>query len=259
MTPRPKIGFAELLRRGVKWTIFYIIASGDTARYMALRAKTMVFLGMLGIYERANLKALSRFVNTGDIVVDVGAHFGVYTRELSKLVSHRGRVHAFEPQTLVYQSLSSIKFPFENVNLYPIALSNANAEEVFLRVPFIAGGVPEPALATLEEIDAPHMTCSMKVRTLNSYKKELTGVKFIKVDVEGHETTFLDGAREVIIENRPVIQIEDNSGGVILSEYLKETPIPGYGLFVLNGQGELESVVLGGDSKEINFYLIPTA
>src|SRR5512145_3528809 len=88
----------ERLRRWVKWVLFHVVAGTDPQRYIALRRMAMTFLGRAGAYEQAHLRFLRSVVPPGATVVDVGAHFGIYTDALCSLVGASGKVHAFEPQ-----------------------------------------------------------------------------------------------------------------------------------------------------------------
>lgn len=248
-------GFVERLRRGVKWLLFRLVARGDAGRYIDLRSTAMTLLASLRIYEAAHLRFLAKVVKPGDLAVDVGAHFGIYTAALSALVGPRGRVLAFEPQTLVFAALQRKRLPHANADLQQVALSAA-AGRVTLCIPFVAGGVPEPALATLEPIAPPFLTDEIVTRTLDSYKKSLHGLAFVKVDVEGHEIAFLDGARSVLRASRPLVQIEDNTGGHRLAAYLRGGGLPGYTLHVLVG-GSLRRFDARPARRHINFYLVP--
>ena len=248
-------GLVERLRRGVKWLLFRLAARGDTGRYIDLRSRAMTLLAGLRIYQAAHLRFLAKVVGPGDVAVDVGAHFGIYTVALSALVGPRGRVLAFEPQALVFAALRRRRLPHANADLQRVALSAA-AGRVTLRIPFVAGGVPEPALATLEAIAPPYLTDEIVTRTFDSYKESLHGLAFVKVDVEGHEIAFLDGARSVLRASRPLVQIEDNSGGRRLAGYLRGGALPGYALHVLVG-GSLRRFDARQARRQINFYLVP--
>lgn len=51
---------------------------------------------------------------------------------------------------------------------------------------------------------------TVETRTLDSY--ELNNVRFIKMDVEGHEVAVLRGAAETIQRNHPLLIIEGDHG-----------------------------------------------
>jgi FkbM family methyltransferase len=245
----------EHLRRGVKWLLFHVAARKDPQRYLELRCAAMVLLGRLGMYERAHLAHLRRLVVPGALVVDVGAHFGIYTEALCSLVGAGGRVHAFEPQMRVFNALQRLRSSHANLELHRVALSSRGGTRT-LRVPFIMRRIPEPALATLEPLSSPHETDEAVSRTLDSYIDALPGLAFVKVDVEGHEIDFLDGARQVLASCRPIVQIEDNTGGQRLAAYLREGRLPGYVLCVL-AQGDLREFAATSAHVPINFYLVP--
>lgn len=243
----------ERLRRLVKWIFFRILAGGNVRRYIDLRSRTMGMLGTLRLYEREHIRFLRQVVKPGDLVVDVGAHFGVYTAALSALVGARGKVHAFEPQSLVHDALKDTALPHANTEFHRVALSDRAGTQT-LRIPFVLRDVPEPALATLERIAPPFLVDAMATRTLDSYEGSLRGLRFIKVDVEGHELAFLDGAREVLLRERPLVQVEDNSGGGRLAQYLNDGRLPGYTLATLAG-GELRRFPAAAKGT-FNFYLV---
>ncbi len=254
MIDAPRIDGVERLRQRVKWILFRVLAGGDAGRYVDLRRRAMRILGALGLYERDHIGFLQQVVRPGDLVVDVGAHFGVYTVALSALVGARGKVHAFEPQSLVHGALKDTALPHANTEFHRVALSNRAGTQT-LRIPFVLGDVPEPALATLERIAPPFLVDTMTTRTLDSYEGLLHGLRFVKVDVEGHELAFLDGAREVLLRERPLVQLEDNSGGGRLAQYLAEGRLPGYTLATL-ADGRLRRFPAAAKGR-INFYLVP--
>lgn len=245
----------ERWRRWVKWVLFHVVAGTDPQRYIALRRVAMTLLGRAGAYERAQLRFLRSLVPPGATVVDVGAHFGIYTEALCRLVGAGGRVHAFEPQARVFEALQRLQSSHDNLTVHRVALSSRTGTFA-LRTPFLAGGVPEPALATLEPLAAKHRADRVATRTLDSYRELLTGLAFVKVDVEGHEIEFLDGARAVLASCRPVVQIEDNGGGRRLAAYLDEGRLPGYALCTL-ARGALREFDAADARGQINFYLVP--
>lgn len=245
----------ERWRRWVKWVLFHVVAGTDPQRYIALRRVAMTFLGRAGAYERAHLRFLQSVVPPGAIVVDVGAHFGIYTEALCRLVGPGGKVHAFEPQARVFEALQRLQSSHDNLTVHRVALSSRSGT-CALRTPFLEGGVPEPALATLQPVPAAHQADEVATRTLDSYRDQLAGLAFVKVDVEGHEIEFLDGARAVLASSRPIVQIEDNGGGRRLAAYLQQGRLPGYALCTL-ARGALRAFDTATDCGQVNFYLVP--
>ncbi|MGE4061895.1 MAG: FkbM family methyltransferase [Rhodospirillaceae bacterium] len=147
------------------------------------------------------LKMLPAFVPPGRAAIDVGANKGVYTYHLSRLCPH---VYAFEPNPKMYRVLCRT-LP-KNVTAYTCALSDS-AGSAELIVP-IHGGFFSNATGSLNPLKKEHRhgTMSVETRTIDSFK--FTNIGFIKIDVEGFEKTVLLGARETLMRERPVVQVE---------------------------------------------------
>jgi len=232
----------EPIRRLVKRFLF-ALAANDINRYLKLRSKIADFLYWAGLYEQANLSSLREFIKPGDTVVDVGASFGIYTRELLKLVGPKGKVYAFEPLKEVFNLLSA-KVPASlNLHLVNAALGSEACAALSIKVPLISGGIPEPALATLGDPGLNYSEETVKVMRLDDLICDLSGLTFIKVDVEGKEMDFLQGARESIIKFRPVVQFELNDPGR-LPEFQSFAQTLGYS-------------AVSPSPGSINYYLIP--
>ena len=177
---------------------------------MALRSWAMQLATYLNLYERQALAALTLLIKPGDCAIDVGANFGSYTRTLSKLVGQSGQIWAFEPIAAVFEQLRLRTQNMPNVKLFNLALSRQAQQELRLHIPLLAHGVPEPSLASIEQVPKPYQMITIQSDRLDNLTADLKALSFIKVDVEGHESAFLEGAVETIARFRPVIQFEEN-------------------------------------------------
>lgn len=198
--------------------LYHCVCLDNQPRYFALKASAMRVAARLGVYETSYVKRLPFFIRPGSDVVDVGANFGAYTLVMARLVGPSGKVFAFEPLPTAADALSKKCDVLTNVVVLREALSGGQGERetVDLRVPFLAGAVPEPALAALDP--APWAGLGLKtwkvfrvpVRRLDDHLRRFRDISFIKVDVEGHEAAFLMGATETIRRFRPVLQVESS-------------------------------------------------
>jgi FkbM family methyltransferase len=149
------------------------------------------------------LSLLDRIVRADATSVDVGANWGLYTRELARL-SHR--VHAFEPCSQMAALLR--RTSPTNVAVHEIALSD-HAGEADLVIPRV-GDELVPSLASIEPDVASSAESSesehVPVRRLDAMVSD--DVSFVKIDVEGHELSVLHGARGLIARSRPVFLVE---------------------------------------------------
>lgn len=149
----------------------------------------------------AELKILPQIVPRDRIAIDVGANKGVYSHLLARVCQG---VEAFEPNPKIYRILTRT-LP-RNVVAHQVALSDrvGTAE---LIVPMYGGGFSNQT-ASLNPRKRNEGAGVVRVaqRTLDSYG--FSNVGFIKIDVEGFEPAVLAGARETIMRERPVMQVE---------------------------------------------------
>jgi FkbM family methyltransferase len=135
------------------------------------------------------------------VSVDVGANWGLYTRELARLSR---QVHAFEPSHQMAEFLR--RTAPANVAVHEIALSD-HGGEAELVIPRIG----EELVHSLASIE-PHATADdyasehVAVQRLDSIVRE--DVCFVKIDVEGHELHVLDGACGLLDRCRPIFLVE---------------------------------------------------
>jgi FkbM family methyltransferase len=179
------------------------------------------------------LNFIDRIIPNGSVTVDVGAHYGLYTRRLSQL---SGRVHAFEPSHKVARLLRRTSAP--NVSVHEIALSDRVGEADL----FIPRGQDEPVygLASLEPRQASpeQAVVSTKVATARLDAVVREDVAFVKIDVEGHELNVLNGAVDLLEHSQPVFLVEAEDrhrqhATRLLFEFFARRSYRGY--FIRNG------------------------
>ncbi len=249
----------EALRRIVKFILFFGLCLGNRRLYFRYRSFTVRLLALFGLYERRNIALLKKVIRSGDTVIDVGASFGVYTRALSKLVGENGKVVAFEPLVDVFQLLEQTTARCSNVTCVNAGLSD-KSQNCHFRIPLLFKKIPEPALATVEEYSGEIEWSEGTLTTLDEFWKStgLRSVSFIKVDIEGHESAFLRGAKHTIASSRPVIQFEENDFDRNTARYQEFLKTERYEVYYLNG----ERLCRVGSGKSLagqnNFYLFPS-
>ena len=146
---------------------------------------------------------LDRIVPEGAVTVDVGANCGLYTRKLARLSR---QVYAFEPSRKMADLLR--RTSASNVSVHEIALSDqiGNAEL------FIPQDDREPiyGLASLEPrlVSSNKRGVSISVPTARLDAIVHQEVAFVKIDVEGHELSVLNGSVELLEHSQPVFLVE---------------------------------------------------
>jgi FkbM family methyltransferase len=140
------------------------------------------------------LARLASYAARGGTAVDVGAWYGPWTRGLRRIAD---RVVAVEP-TAELARLVAAAFPDVRV-VEAVASDHAGTAELFLP----AGG-PGVGTSSLESGTGTPVT----VTRVTLDELELQEVRFVKLDVEGHEMPALRGAERTIRRDRPLMLIE---------------------------------------------------
>ncbi|WP_024512528.1 FkbM family methyltransferase [Bradyrhizobium sp. ARR65] len=143
-------------------------------------------------YERKFRDLLLTKISEGDLVWDVGANVGLYTRLFADRVGRDGRVIAFEPSPRAFAQLQSSFATEPNVILQQIALSDFDGEADF----YVAERGP-----TVTDSLVVHSGSSASIRTPVKRGDSMYSIKapaIIKIDVEGAELEVLKGMTKVL-------------------------------------------------------------
>jgi FkbM family methyltransferase len=159
-----------------------------------------------GEWCEAELALLRPCVRSGSLVLDIGANIGTHTVPLAKWAGPAGRVIAFEPQRLVFQTLCANVALNGLTNVVCLNKGVGRAPGM-VRVPVLN---PEAALnfgsVRLAGTDGGEPTEIMTVDGLG-----LPACHLMKIDVEGMEAEVLEGAAATIARCRPVLFVENNT------------------------------------------------
>ena len=162
------------------------------------------------------LRYLWGLLRPGNVVVDAGAAFGIYTLVAARRVGPSGCVIAFEPTTETYSFLiRNIELNgFHWVRAFQWALGASEGEALLYHSPY---DLAQSSLAPPDRRISPASHELVRVRTLDNVLDELgfhSRLDVLKVDVEGAEELVLRGAERHITTCRPIIVFEINSSGV---------------------------------------------
>lgn len=211
--PSTVIDQIEELRREV---------SSDRSLFIGKTARDIAFLGDVHdypsvVYEldpKANtilIDALTKeFVGLSGNFVDVGTNVGIVAVTMARALSGRGSVFAFEPSPSTFNLAAGTVAlnKIDNATLFQVAVTNTDTEVVFHTTP------GNSAIASLRKHEFPMLNEWAEVRVqgrrLSSFlNTALTErVALIKVDVEGHELSVLEGALELIERDKPIVVYE---------------------------------------------------
>ena len=161
----------------------------------------------------AETLALPLIINKGDFVIDIGAHVGFFTKDLSSIVDADGLVWSIEPmqQTFDILAYEIRKFRWSNVEAFNVAISDSEGT-VKMEIPHFKGGGESWTDARIFSAETRHpnwRSFTVRTVTLDSLTaKNDRPVSFIKCDAEFHELSCLHGAKETIRRWHPAWLIE---------------------------------------------------
>lgn len=162
-------------------------------------------LDLYGEYSEGEIELFRQVINSGDVVLDVGANIGSHTVCLAQLVGHRGIVLAFEPQRILFQTLCA--------NLALNSLINVDCRQA--AVGDKAGSLLVPSLDYFREANFGGLSLGewevgTQVELVTIDSLQLVRCEFIKIDIEGMEASALRGALETIQRCRPILYVEND-------------------------------------------------
>lgn len=171
-----------------------------------------------GKYDDEKVNALAGFVREGGTVLDVGANIGFYTVPLALAARRVGAdVVAAEPFASNAEWLRrnlALNGVEKMVTLLEFGLSSESRDDqLALREDFRAGAsIGNASVAEKSEGDAHFKQVKIRLEPLDTVWPSLSRRRLdaVKLDIEGHEDRFFEGAAQTLRGNRPVILMEVN-------------------------------------------------
>lgn len=159
-------------------------------------------------YEPPVYSYIKSAIRPGDVVLDIGAHVGLFTILLARWVGVTGRVFAFEPTPLTRAALSdhlALNEVADRVEVVGSAISDRVGEATFHTV----SNSPENTLNEIHSRLGTSHELRVPVTTIDAYcdAHELNPT-LIKIDIEGYEWHALRGAKETLARCQPQVLLE---------------------------------------------------
>ena len=194
-------------------------------RWLAISRRSF----LLGTYEAEQVASFADSINEGDVVFDIGAHWGYFTLLASECSGPTGRVFAFEPlpHNLVRLRRHVDVNECDNVTVLGLAVSDRDGTDRFntqygSRTGHLSeDGQTEVRTAALDGLVERGMVPPPTV---------------MKVDVEGAEMKLLRGAESVIASAKPLIFLSTHHFAQTKDECHEFMGDRGYALEPLNGR-----------------------
>lgn len=210
--------------------------------------------------ERPRVDRLAEFIPRGEVVLDVGAHFGYMAKEFCRIHDGTCSVYCFEPVEYTYSILTRVMAGYGNAVLENFALSNREGVEQ-ISIPIKESGNLGIGLSHFGRgVGRDYIVESIRTRTLDDYARahDLSRVDFIKCDVEGAELLVFNGGAGTLDRFRPTIYTEVQDSftqrlGYRAHDLFSFLAAKGYRAHVLQDDGEVREVA--GYVEDVHDYL----
>ena len=203
---------------------------------------------------------LKNLIRPGDYCIDIGAHLGYFTLEMSRLCGNDGHVFAIEPMSKFFNTLRGMvgNKKLENITLYQHAMG-ADSEYVEMGIPRV-NNVKKFAYARvmktstfLEYVESE----KVKNETGDRLFLDLPRLDYIKCDVEGLEYEVFASMTRTLATHHPILLCELFERGQRIKLFELIRPM-GYQAYTLN-DGRLKplDVYVEGTIVSQNNYFVP--
>ncbi len=157
-------------------------------------------------YEPTTFDFLRKHCRPGDIVLDIGAHFGLFSVVMARRVAPTGRVFSFEPTALTRQVLTEtvrLNGYSHIVQIRTEAVTHSTGTMTFYETGDIVSNANSLARTNRSQTTTTVPTVSID----NFVRANSISVRCMKIDVEGAELDALRGARQTLQLCRPAMHL----------------------------------------------------
>ncbi|CAM5547595.1 hypothetical protein STAFG_2326 [Streptomyces afghaniensis 772] len=226
-----------------------VASSQDAGRPLRWTYSLLCALSRRFSFVEDEIDGLRHVVEEGDVCLDIGAEYGVYTYALSYVAGPKGCVHGFEPLPGPYRVLGAgVRLLCGGrAHAHRMALGERPRDAAVMSLPY-RRGLPVHGRAFLTEGargPGPNSEFAgerrpvVRVGTVDEIVAAagLPRVDFVKADVEGAEPLVLAGAAETLLRDRPTLLLEIEERhlakyGARAERLVEELRFAGYSMFL---------------------------
>lgn len=188
-------------------------------------------------YENQQLDYLVSLINRNNVRLffDIGANFGLYSLTIANKCDCVEKIFSYEPDIDNYYNLCGNIFVngfTDKISAERIGVSDKHAKLKFLKNLGNSSGTSRildtaPSSTKKEKYKEVEINVAPLDELINILNDEVVA---LKIDVEGHEIQVLNGAKELLKNNKCILQIEILDGSELNNNKLYEE----YGLRLVN-------------------------
>lgn len=144
--------------------------------------------------DKHDIALMQQYIKQGDIVLDIGANIGFYTKILSALVGENGKVYAFEPDKTNFNHLMKNAGHLKNVVFFNKAVNEKTGKITLYHSDLL--NVDHKTYPTENYTSTTEIDGVAPDDVLPGHK-----VDFIKIDIQGYEYYAFLGMKEIFKQN----------------------------------------------------------
>lgn len=156
--------------------------------------------------DRHEIALLKQLIKPGFQILDIGANIGYYSKLLSRLTTHQGRVYCFEPDHTNFQHLQNNTQHLPNVTLLNAAVSDTTGPLTIYKSKLLNVDHRTYPVDNHGGIETIQAVCIDDFLA----KQAIMRVDFIKIDIQGYELAAFKGMQHLLQQPHPA---------TILAEY----------------------------------------
>ncbi len=231
-----------------------------------LRQHRMFWLRPPLVHEGFMLGSLQRLLREGDVVYDIGANIGLYSRFMVQ-VFKASRVYAFEPMpnncAMIAENLK-LGGCAEKVTIVPSAIGDQDGTTDFQVDSLTSNSgalnavTQGKASASHSQYGLPATVATVRAARLDTLleTQDFRQPDVIKLDVEGAEAMALEGARHLLSQHRPRLAIELHGAAVgrRVLEILWSLNYHCFGYLEVNGAARYKELVRADLESIVELY-----
>ena len=214
-----------------------------------------------------------KFINKGDLVIDIGAHIGDTTVPMGLAAGSSGITLGFDPNPYVYKILEkNASLNKEKQNIVPLPYAITIKEEEFYYISseasFANGGISPTKESIHGKFIYPDKIKGVNLLALleQKYNDKLKNLSFIKIDTEGYDKEIIKSISDLIEKYKPTI-VAESFGDSTLEEKVELYNVikqHGYEIFYFEDFSINARIIKLENSNEItkwkktiNIYAVP--
>jgi FkbM family methyltransferase len=211
-------------------------------------------------YEKENVVFIKSCCNKGMTVIDVGAHLGLISVIIGKIIGSSGRVYSFEPTPATFKELKRI-VKLNGLTDIAECINEAVSEKEGELTFFISETEGSNSNSLVNRSDLNRESYSVKSVSIDKFSenRNLNKIDLIKIDAEGVELAVLKGAKNVLLKFRPKVilaihpsLIVKNGDSLKQNDTIKELDFK-----IIHKSKELDEMAFCGKDDFFDVHLIP--